>query len=324
MRNKIERIGAEWLEITTTFGVETDIALQKIISMPLGMARLSLELTWVFFNDLPRRIEQVGEALGLLQGRNPSRQIILIEDVFNLSAMVYKYGRPLPGGLLKMPHSIGVGASLMLVESEDTAPIFLGLPPDSTTSGKLRNKALNALYKEGPMKPVTTALNQALSQAGCTHFPEEDFFTATYTAHDITIQLCSESMEYLRSDLPSSIHFIGVLPRIDTGLFEQPGWWSEIERARATRNSRVIVVSQANVNHSDLITPTVLAFSDQDDVNVIVILGENNKMMTHNVQLPPHVRIANSPVEDQILKFADVFVSNSGYGAFTCAVRNGV
>jgi hypothetical protein len=61
-------------------------------------------------------------------------------------------GRPLPAGWTELPKSIGVGLTPLLIDGVDSAPILMGLPPDSTPSGKLRNAALLKLFREGPLK----------------------------------------------------------------------------------------------------------------------------------------------------------------------------
>lgn len=328
MRNRVEGIGAEWIELDDPFTAEMMTRLleeQKLTSF--GIPHLTLRFTQRNLNTLPQRIARVSEVMGLLSSRDPTRQIILVEDIFCMSALLYKHGLPLPNTLQQMPKSIGIGVSALLVESEDTGPSWFGLPPDSTNSGKARNRLLNRLVKDGPMKPITEAWVRAMDSVGCTSTPDGDLLTAAYTAYQTTAQLCSPSMEYHRSDLPCTINYVGILPGNTDDTFLVPKWWPDIMVHKTQKKKRAIVfVSQGTINldYSELIIPTIEAFCGRDDTLVIVSLGGYDRLLGQYIELPPNVRCVDYLPYDLILEFTDVFVSNGGYGAFTHAVRNGV
>ncbi|OLN96240.1 4'-demethylrebeccamycin synthase 3 [Colletotrichum chlorophyti] len=325
---KVEDIGAEWIHTENPFTEALMQRMQEAGSLPLGLERLAVEMKHVFFDSLPARTVKTEETLAMLQARDPGRQIIFMEDVFNWSFLPFQLGRPLPRGFSTLPKSIGFGVAALIIESQDTGPITLGLPPDTTDSGRHRNKVLHELVEKTLMKPALESLQESLRETGCTTIPSRNMFRAAYTAHDATIQLCSPSLEYPLSDLPPSVHFSGVLPRKAADSdYKYPSWWPEVERTREDSKYRhVVFVSQGTVTHdySELVLPTIRAFADRDDVLVVATLGSREAQLPADFTLPPNARVINYVPYDTILEYTDVFVSNGGYGALMHSVRNGV
>ncbi|KAK1958865.1 UDP-Glycosyltransferase/glycogen phosphorylase [Colletotrichum sublineola] len=327
-RHRVEEAGAEWVHTDSPF---TDELFQKLggaASLPFGPERFAFEFKTVFLDTIPLRAQKTAEVLALLKARDPSRQIIFIEDIFNWSVLPFKYGMPLPEGFTDIPRSIGIGVAAPLLESVDKGPVPYGLPPDSTHSGRLRNVILQDLVEKGPMKPMIDSWRVALEKLGCTNIPTKHIFRCGYTAHDVTLQLCPPSLEYPISDLPPSMEYIGVLPRkTPSADFQYPTWWSEVERTQQDNKYRhVVFVSQGTVNsnYNDLVLPTLKAFSNRPDVLVVAALGTRGAKLPSDVTIPPNARVLDYMPYDTILEYTDVFVSNAGYGALTHAVRNGV
>ncbi|GKT51001.1 UDP-glucosyltransferase B1 [Colletotrichum spaethianum] len=325
---KVEEAGAEYIESENPF---TDITLQALgdlASLPVGPERFAGQVKTVFLDTLHLRTQKTEEVLALLKARDPGRQIIFIEDVLNWSFLPFKHGRPLPQGFTEIPKTIGIGVAAFMLESRDTGPVSLGLPPDSTPSGRQRNEILQDLVEKGPMKPMIDSWQEAMRRTGCTRIPNKRLFRHCYTAHDFTLQLCSPSLEYPISDLPPTVEFIGVMPRkAPSPDYEYPTWWSEVERAQENNKYRhVVFVSQGTVNadYSELVLPSIEAFSNRQDVLVVVTLGVRGAQLPSEFTIPPNVRVLDYLPYDTILEYTDVFVSNAGYGAFTHSVRNGV
>ncbi|EXF82159.1 hypothetical protein CFIO01_00673 [Colletotrichum fioriniae PJ7] len=327
-RNKVQEAGAEWVHTDNPMNNTTFQALLEAASLPIGPERFAAQIKAVFLETLPPRTLKMEEVLVQLQTRNPDRQIIVIEDVFNWSLFPFRHGRPQPQGFNAAPKSIGIGVAAFMMESQDTGPVSLGLPADATDSGRQRNAALQQLVERGPMKPMIDAWQQAMKDTGCTAILQTNIFRSCYTAHDFTLQLCSPSLEYNISDLPPSVEFAGVLPRKPAApSFEYPLWWSEVERAQKNNQYRhVVFVSQGTVNmdYSELVLPTIEAFTKTEDILVVATLGSRGAQLPHGFVAPSNARVVDYMPYDIMLEYTDVFVSNGGYGALTHAVRNGV
>ncbi|KXH53892.1 hypothetical protein CSAL01_10277 [Colletotrichum salicis] len=327
-RNRVEEAGAEWVHTDNPMTNTTFQALREAASLPIGPERFAAQIKAVFLETLPPRTLKMEEVLAELQGRDPDRQIIVVEDVFNWSIFPFRHGRPLPQGFVAAPKSIGIGVAAFMMESQDTGPVSLGLPADATESGRQRNAVLRQLVEEGPMKIMIDAWQQAMKDTGCTTILETNMFRSCYAAHDYTLQLCSPSLEYDLSDLPSSVEFVGVLPRKSAAPnFQYPSWWSEVERAQKDNIYRhVVFVSQGTVNmdYSELVLPTIEAFSKTEDTLVVATLGGRGAQLPSNFIVPSNARVVDYMPYDTVLEYTDVFISNGGYGALTHAVRNGV
>ncbi|KAK1463087.1 hypothetical protein CMEL01_13156 [Colletotrichum melonis] len=327
-RNKVEEAGAEWVPTNSPMTNTTYQALREAASLPIGPERFAAQIKAVFLETLPPRTLKMEEVLSQLQARNPDRQIIVVEDIFNWSLFPFRHGRPLPQGFNTAPKSIGIGVAAFMMESQDTGPVSLGLPADATDSGRQRNAVLQQLVEQGPMKPMIDAWQQAMKDTGCTAILKTNIFRSCYTAHDYTLQLCSPSLEYNISDLPPSVEFAGVLPRKSAApSFQYPSWWSEVERAQKDNQYRhVVFVSQGTVNmdYSELVLPTIEAFSQTEDILVVATLGGRGAQLPHGFVVPSNARVVDYMPYDIMLEYTDVFVSNGGYGALTHAVRNGV
>ncbi|KZL84416.1 udp-glucuronosyl udp-glucosyltransferase [Colletotrichum incanum] len=327
-RGKVEEAGSEWIHTDNPLTDATFQALGAAASLPVGPERFAAQMKAVFLDTLSVRTEKTAEVLALLKARNPSRQIIFIEDIFNWSFLPFRHGRPLPQGFTEVPKTIGIGVAAVILESRDTGPVSLGLPYDSTHSGRQRNEILQDLVEKGPMKPMIDSWQEAMRRTGCTSIPDRHLFRSCYTAHDAVLQLCTPSLEYPISDLPPSVEFIGVMPRKEPSPdYRYPTWWSEVERGQENNKYRhILFVSQGTVNtdYSELVLPSIEAFANRKDVLVVAALGVRGAQLSPEFTIPLNARVMDYLPYDTILEYADVFVSNAGYGALTHSVRNGV
>jgi UDP:flavonoid glycosyltransferase YjiC (YdhE family) len=327
-KGKVESAGIEWFHMDDVMTPEFFAGFGKIMQMPFGVERMGEEIPLAFVKPLPARVAHFEAALVSLRERDPTRQVIVLEDIFNWCIYTFKHGRPLPKGLDTLPKSIGIGVTPLLLDSQDTGPTWMGMPPDSTPSGKLRNAALLKLFREGPSKKLLDELTKGYESLGADMSgpKAEGIFNSWYTANDSFLQLCSPSMEYERSDLPSTIEFVGVLdgdaPKAN---LVYPSWWSDISEAKDNGN-QVVFVAQGTINfdYTELVIPTIEAMAEQKNVIVVVVLCMRDAVLPAEVKVPSNVRVVDFFPYDVILRYADVFVSNVGYGSFGHAVRNGV
>lgn len=329
--DKIRATGAEYFDTPSPFTPALFEALAKHVVIPIGPTRFALQIAKLFWETLPGRTARMGETLEVLRARDPERQIIIVEDSANLSTIPWRYGRPLPKGFDTFPKTLGVSPAALMMEGIDVAPPSLGLPPDSTPSGRLRNQALTRILNEGAFRPFFEAREKVFAECDCTSLPEHSPTNSWWVDYDTTLILCSPSLDYPRSDKPSSIEFVGCLPRqpISPDL-KYPEWWPEIlsrgDLSSPSYNKKVVFVTQGTVsfNPQELILPTIAALAHRTDIIVIVLLGRRDAQLENSATLPANVRVIDYFPYDAILQHTDVFVSNAGYGGFTHAVINGV
>jgi UDP:flavonoid glycosyltransferase YjiC (YdhE family) len=150
------------------------------------------------------------------------------------------------------------------------------------------------------------------------------FMDACYHLPNRFLQMCIPSVEYPRSDAPSSIRFAGGLPKGHRDAYtDPPAWWDEII---SNKTKKIVLVSQGSlaVNFSDLIVPTLIGLKDREDIIVVVALGKNGATLPEGTFVPANARVDDFIPFDDVLPHCAIFVSNGGYGAFQHAVGNGV
>ncbi|RYO94743.1 hypothetical protein DL766_000006 [Monosporascus sp. MC13-8B] len=343
---RIRAMGAEFAEAPGFFDLVGPEVLGQMQAMPQNLETFYFVLLHVFIKPIPRLADNLGQALEDVRAREgPDRQIIVMAELCAGGVLPFRYGRPAPRGFGNVfPRTIGLSAIGLSVRSIDTAPYMLGLPPDSTGSGRLRNAALLHLVKTGPAKHALDALAEIMRQAGATSLPPggPDPMNDWFLAPDVTLQLCSPAQEYPLSDLDPKIHFVGCLPRREPRPDDRyPDWWPEIianssssssnsnEHDGKKKRKTVVFVCQGTVARDldQLVIPTMRAFADRaddDGVLVVAALGARGATLPEGTEVPPNARVVDYIPYDTVLEHADVMVSNAGLGALNHAVVNGV
>jgi UDP:flavonoid glycosyltransferase YjiC (YdhE family) len=270
--------------------------------------------------------------LEMLRERDPERQVIILTETASMATLPFFFGAPLPRGYTQMPKTIGLNVVPVFVTSCDTAPFGPGLPPDSTESGRARNKFLYELTAMGPFKRLDDVFINHLKTLGCTKIPERSFLDNWFTAYDTMLQMCSPSMEYPRSDLPLHLRYVGALPpRPVDPDYVFPSWWSEVKEhaalpVNAPNKKKIVVVGQGTVNtdHTQLVVPTIRALAKREDIILVAILGVKDASLPAGTEIPRNTRVVDYLPYDPLLQMADLFVMNGAYGAFVHAALNGV
>jgi hypothetical protein len=328
-KEPIERLGAEFYE-TNDFWPAGGLEVRE--QVPPGFPRMLWDMEHLFINNLPVRSGHVRSLLEMLHERDPSRDIVIINEAASMAIVPFVFGAPLPKGYTKFPKVIGIGAVPMVTTSIDTGPFGMGLPPDSTESGRMRNKLLNDFMRQGPFKGVDDLYQEVLKKCECTNVPEEFMFDTWISGYDATLQLCCPSLEYPKSDLHPTIRYAGCLPKrgIDPE-FQFPTWWSEFKSnselpVGSAERKKVVTVTQGTVQlvYDDLVIPTIKAFAKRSDVIVVVILGVKGASLPAEVEVPANVLVADFLPYDAALEHSDCFVTNAGYGGLLHCAINGV
>lgn len=162
-------------------------------------------------------------------------------------------------------------------------------------------------------------------------------FHDSYTVcHDVTLQMGLPSFE-LPARTPKHIKFAGSLPLKPLNQWqnlEYPSWFEDDVRKAREKQKVVIVVAQGTEtpDFNELIIPTVNGLADRDNIIVVAILCRKGASLTAQVgsdatasiKLAPNVRVVDYFPYDALLEYADIFVSASGYGGLTHAVKNSV
>ena len=210
------------------------------------------------------------------------------------------------------------GMSALPLGSRDTAPFGLGIQPNNSAFGRLRNALLNGLSQRVLMRDVTVHLDRVRVSVGLPP-KSQDFFSAALSPF-LYLQGTTPTFEYPRSDLPPQVHFIGpFLPSLEANV-TRPAWWEEL-----TDGKPVVFVTQGTVatDAGDLILPAIRALANYN-VLVIVTTGGQPIENLGLDSMPANVRVEQFIPYEHLLPHVDVMVTNAGFNGVQLALANGV
>lgn len=329
-KEAILRTGAEFYESTTPFAAEGYLESRRFL--PPGLPTLMADMENMFIKQMGPRSAEFGSLLELIRERDPSRDVVIITETMSLAPMPFIYGAPLPKGYTEFPKTVNINTVPIMLLSIDTGITGPCLPPDASESGRARNKLMNEMLSRGPLGATDRVFHEALTKLNCTSLPKVFFQNAWLESYDTTFQLCVPSLEYPRSDLHRSIRFSGALPKRDLDPnFQHPSWWPEIKANAslpAGERKKIVAVAQGTValDYEDLILPTLRGLAKRPDVIVVSILGVKGATLQASDGYEPadNARVIDHLPYDAILEYADIFITNGGYGGLSHGVLNGV
>ncbi|MDV6374985.1 glycosyltransferase [Deinococcus arenicola] len=196
------------------------------------------------------------------------------------------------------------------IQSRDTAPFGLGLPPLASAGGRLRNSALHWFTQRVIFGAASRDLAAACGRMGVRPRP----FALPSSPH-LMLQPTVAGFEYPQSDLPRTLHFIGPISPPVPAHTQLPAWWPEVLSARRP----VVLVTQGTLatNPHELIWPTLRALKNED---VLVIAAGAG----HLDGLPANARAAAYVPFGALLPHVSVYVTNGGYGGVQSALAHGI
>ena len=212
------------------------------------------------------------------------------------------------------PPVIMCGVIPLLLDSVDTAPFGMGLPP-ARVLNRTRNMML-ANVNRRILRPAIQIIDDLHRLEHGVPMPD----ARRHWGHraDAVVQFTVPSFEYPRFDAPSELHFAGPLSATGSQA-PLPPWWDDLDGSRP-----VIHVTQGTVANSDyeqVIAPTLQALAAED---VLVVVATGGRPLDTLPPLPGNARAATYLPYDELLPRTAVYVTNGGYGGVQYALRYGV
>lgn len=320
----VSHTGATFVSTPNTW---TDEALAESLAVPEGHTPFLWEQRVLFLNGTRECSQSLKKLLEDVRQWYPERKVVIVEEMLFMGSWPFTLGAPLPKGYDEFPKVISFSSIPLFVSSADTAPFANGLPPDGTPGGLERNARLR-----GEMEDEHAALaahaNEVYTSVGATETitPRERTMFDVWATQHVLLQPCTPSLEYPRSDLAPNIRFIGGAPRpaLDPST-PLPPWWSDLTSNKGAEEPRkVVFVTQGTVvsDFGNLVSPTLKGLTDREDLLVVAVLGARGAEL--GFEAPANARVADYLAYHAVFPFADVFVSNGGYGGFMQAVTYGV
>ncbi len=307
LQSKIEATGARFLPIRTgmDFSDSNNVpdSLREKRKNLKGLAHFKFDFKH-FFGD--SAVGQVKDLTDIL--REFPADVLLSDVCFLGAAWVHETGGP--------PWA-AFGITALGIISPDTAPFGLGMRPDASTLGRLRNGVLNGVFERGLFGDVTDYMNQLRASIGLPPY-QTSFFDAVVSPY-LYLQGTVPAFEYPRSNLPSQVHFIGPYLPEPPADFTPPVWWDDLKSGKP-----VVHVTQGTVatEADDLIVPTLQALADED---VLVVAATGGKPIENiKAPLPANARLERFIPYYHLLPHVDVMVTNGGYNGVQAALAHGV
>lgn len=306
-RSKIEAIGAVFEPMRNAFD-HGGIAVEQAFPQLQGLRGLRYFIeAWkaIFIDTAPKQMQDI---LGILA--TFSADVLVCDETnFGMGLAHEKSGIPL----------VWISTSIYFFRSRDTGPIGLGLLPDATPQGRIRNKFLYFWVDHVLLRELKTYADRMRQSAGLQKIKAGALQNITLPPERYLMGTIP-SFEYPRSDLYPGTHFVGPFIGPPPEHFEPPAWWKDLEMARA-----VVHVTEGTVNYRSnrLVSPLIRAMADTDVLVVATTGGVPlDQLDLHSV--PENVRIEPFLPHYYLLPYVDVMVTNGGYGGVQLALANGV
>ena len=214
---------------------------------------------------------------------------------------------------------ITVGIMPLVESSKDTAPTGLGLPPASTTVGKLAHNVLQKLVDNVLFKQPTDLFKKLVAEEGIA-CSQNNVFDIAIEKSSVVLQSGTPGFEYERSDMSRHIHFIGpLLPHSSGKKIDLPF------SSKLSTYKKVILVTQGTMESdcTKIIVPTLEAFKNSNFLVIVATAGNHTKELRQQYPFDNCVIEDYIPF-DQLLPFVDVYVSNGGYGGVMQSIMHRV
>lgn len=204
--------------------------------------------------------------------------------------------------------------------SPNAPPPFFGLRPARGLFGRLQHRVVRMMLDSGS-KQGRALFEQALARAGLPPYGGSPFDLPTSSARAV-FQLGVPGMDYPRTDWPENHHFVGaLLPPVKVAPSV-----AALDPQKLARHDKLIVVSQGTLDNRDpekLLVPSLEALQGGPHLVVACTGGR------HTAELRRRFPADNVVVEDYIpfdalMKEADLFICNGGYGSVLSALLHGV
>jgi len=212
---------------------------------------------------------------------------------------------------------VSVGVFPLMETSKDLAPTGLGMIPSTSFFGRIKQQVLHFVADKvlfaKPNKVMLDLLKKYDIESG-----SSNVFDLLVKKSSLVLQSGTPGFEYRRSDLGKNIRFIGsLLPHVQ---HTQEPWFDE----RLNQYEKIILVTQGTVEKDveKILVPTLEAFKDSKEHLVVATTG-GSKTLELKVRYP----YANIIIEDfipfsHIMPYADVYVTNGGYGGVMIGIQN--
>ena len=254
----------------------------------------------------------------ILRGAEYFEDIKTIYEEFPFDVMIADCaftGIPFVKDKMNVP-VVSVGVFPLAQTSKDLPPSGLGMTPSDSVFGRYKQALLRAAAKHILFRKSNKVMRKVFAEHGISH-NNEIVFDVIAVKSDLLLQSGTPGFEYYRSDLGNNIRFIGALLPYTKG--KQTQWFDE----RLNKYKRIVLATQGTVERDveKILVPTLEAFRNTDTLVVATTGGSQTQALRERFPDKNFIIEDFIPFDD-IMPYADVYVSNGGYGGVMLSIEN--
>ena len=207
-------------------------------------------------------------------------------------------------------HTVAIGVLPLCESSNLLPPPIMGLTPAATMAGRVFHALLRWLTNNVLLKKPHALIDEQFRKAGMTR-NGKNLFDVQISKSTLFLQSGTPGFEYKREKISPHIHFIGpLLPYRGHSKFIM----NFEEKLR--RYQRILLVTQGTFEGdvNKLIVPSIEAFKGTDSLLVVTTAGWQTAALRERYQDFENIVIEDFIPFNEIMPYADAFISNGGYG----------
>jgi len=215
-------------------------------------------------------------------------------------------------------HAVAIGILPLCESSKQLPPPIMGLTPAKTLAGKALHALLRTLTDKLLFRKPHALINEQYRRAGMST-NGKNLFDVQIDKATLFLQSGTPGFEYRRDNMSRHIRFIGPLLPYKSS---EPRPLSFEDKLR--RYEKVLLVTQGTFEGDvhKLIVPTMEAFKNTDYLVVVTTAGWHTHMLRERYKAFANIVIEDFIPFSQVMPFADVFISNGGYGGVLLSISN--
>lgn len=214
--------------------------------------------------------------------------------------------------------TVTIGILPLNESSKELPPPIMGLTPATSFAGRTFHAFLRWLADNVLLKKPTAMMHKFHSRYGMKK-STKNIFDTQIEKSTLYLQSGTPGFEYKRSNMSRHIHFIGPLLPFKTDKNYKLSFTDKLRTY-----DKVILVTQGTFEGdvNKLIVPTLEAFKDSNNLVVATTAGWHTQMLKDKYSAYENIVIEDFIPFNEIMPFADVFVSNGGYGGVQFSISN--
>lgn len=217
-------------------------------------------------------------------------------------------------------HTVCIGILPLCESSKQLPPPIMGLTPTTTLAGKAFHAFLRVLTDKVLLKKPHALIREQFEKQGMsTH--GKNLFDVQINKSTLFLQSGAPGFEYPRGSMSQQIHFIGPLLPYNNQQ-HPPLHFSE----KLHRYEKVLLVTQGTFESdvTKLIIPTLEAFKNSNYLVIVTTAGWHTSMLRERYKAFSNIVIEDFIPFSQVMRHANVFISNGGFGGVMQSICNHV